>query len=61
MTGEKQPLLSRRDVITILGATGVAWLMTGSLIPRRAVAGEQSPSCVFDQSKPKARFSSTSD
>ena len=33
------PLLFRRDVVVLLGATGVAWLMTGGLNPRRAVAG----------------------
>ena len=40
------PLLSRRDVVVFLGATGVAWLMTGGLNPRRAVAGMPGPSCV---------------
>ena len=29
------PLLSRRDVVVFLGATGVAWLMTGGLNPDR--------------------------
>ena len=40
------PLLSRRDVVVLLGTTGVAWLMTGGLNPRRAVAGTLGPSCV---------------
>ena len=40
------PLLSRREVVAFLGATGVAWLMTGSLNPRRAVAGTLVPSCI---------------
>ena len=39
-------LLSRRDVVVLLGATGVAWLMTGGLSPRRAVAGTLGSSCV---------------
>ena len=49
MTHEDRPvgrLLSRREVVASLGATGVAWLMAGSLIPRRAVAAIQGPSCV---------------
>ena len=49
MTHEDRPvgrLLSRREILTLLSATGVAWLMTGSLIPRRAVAAIQGPSCV---------------
>ena len=49
MTHEDQPagpLLSRREVVTFLGATGVAWLVTGGLNPRRAVAGTLGPSCV---------------
>jgi protocatechuate 3,4-dioxygenase beta subunit len=40
------PLLSRREVVAFLGATGMAWLMAGSLNPRRAVAGTHGPSCV---------------
>lgn len=39
------PLLSRREVVTFLGA-GMAWLMTGSLNSRQAVAGALGPSCV---------------
>src|SRR2546422_8739423 len=49
MTHENGPgehLLSRREVVVFLGATGVAWLMAGSLNPRRAVAGMFGPSCV---------------
>ena len=49
MTHEDRPavrLLSRREVVAYLGATGVAWLMAGSLNPRRAVAGMLGPSCV---------------
>ncbi len=41
-----EPLLSRREVVAFLGATGVAWLMAGSLTPGRAVAGTPGPSCV---------------
>ena len=44
--GSAGRLLSRREVVTFLGATGVAWLMTGSLTPRGAVAGTLGPSCV---------------
>jgi len=49
MTHEDGPvghLLSRREVLAFLGATGVAWLMAGSLNPRQAVAGAPEPSCV---------------
>ena len=49
MTLEDRPagrLLSRREVVAYLGATGVAWLMAGSLNPRRVVAGMLGPSCV---------------
>ncbi len=49
MTIEDTPagrLLSRREVVAYLGATGVAWLMAGSLIPRRAAAGMVGSSCV---------------
>ena len=49
MTHENRPagpLLSRREVVAFLGATGVAWLVTRSLNPRRAVAGTLGPSCV---------------
>jgi protocatechuate 3,4-dioxygenase beta subunit len=40
------PLLSRREIVVFLGATGMAWLMNGSLNPRQAVAGALGPSCV---------------
>jgi hypothetical protein len=49
MTHEDRPegrLLSRREVMAFLGATGVGWLMAGTLIPRRALAGTSRPSCV---------------
>ena len=49
MTHEDTPagrLLSRREVVAYLGATGVAWLMAGSLNSGRAVAGMPGPSCV---------------
>ncbi len=39
-------LLSRREVVAFLGATSMAWLMAGSLNPRRAVAETPGPSCV---------------
>lgn len=39
-------LLSRREVVTLLGATGTLWLMGGSLFPRRAVTAIHGPSCV---------------
>ena len=44
--GPAGPLLSRREVVAFLGVTGVAWLMAGSLNPRRAVAEIHGPSCV---------------
>jgi protocatechuate 3,4-dioxygenase beta subunit len=44
--GPEGRLLSRREILTFLGATGVAWLMAGSLIPRRALASTSGPSCV---------------
>ena len=49
MTHEDRPagrLLSRREVVAFLGATGAAWLLAGTLIPRRALAGLSGPSCV---------------
>ncbi|MDZ4855195.1 MAG: intradiol ring-cleavage dioxygenase [Nitrospirota bacterium] len=49
MTHEDRPagrLLSRREVMAYLGATGVAWLMAGNLYPRHAVAVTRGPSCV---------------
>jgi len=38
-------LLSRREVVMMLGGSA-AWLMTGNLIPRRAVAGVPGAACV---------------
>lgn len=49
MTHEDEPaerLLSRREVVAFLGATGVTWLIAGSLNHRRAVAETPGPSCV---------------
>ena len=49
MTYENRPtglLLSRREIVAFLVATGMAWLMIGSLNPRQAVAGALGPSCV---------------
>ena len=40
------PLLSRREVVIFLGATGAVWLMAGNLNPKRVVAGTLGPSCV---------------
>lgn len=39
-------LISRRDVIRVLGATGAVWLTGGGLFPGRAVAGMPDPSCI---------------
>jgi protocatechuate 3,4-dioxygenase beta subunit len=39
-------LLSRREVMAYLGATGAVWLAGGSLFPRWAIAGTRGPSCV---------------
>ncbi|TKB53551.1 MAG: twin-arginine translocation pathway signal protein [Nitrospira sp.] len=49
MTFENRPverLLSRRNVLRYLGATGAAWLMAGSLDPRRVAASTLGLSCV---------------
>ncbi len=49
MTHEDKPaghLLSRREVIAYLGATGAVWLAGGSLFPGWAIAGTPGPSCV---------------
>ncbi len=49
MTLEDAPvghLLSRRQVITLLGATGALWLMGGRLSSRKSFAGIPAPSCV---------------
>ncbi|MGH7257346.1 MAG: twin-arginine translocation pathway signal protein, partial [Nitrospiraceae bacterium] len=48
MTPEDAPvgrLLSRREVVRLLGATGVLWL-SGGLNPFRAVADSPRPSCI---------------
>jgi len=48
MTPDDTPLgrlLSRREVVTLLGATGVLWL-AGGLTPWRAMADSPGPSCV---------------
>lgn len=39
-------LLSRREAVAILGATGVAWLAGGAIAPRRAHAWPHGLSCV---------------
>ena len=39
-------LLSRREVITLLGATGALWMMGGNLTLRRSVAAMPAPACV---------------
>jgi protocatechuate 3,4-dioxygenase beta subunit len=39
-------LLSRRQAVQLLGG-GIAWLMAGSLFPRRDAAGESGPLCLF--------------
>lgn len=39
-------LVSRREVMTYLGATGAIWLTGCSLLPQWAVAGTLGPSCV---------------
>jgi protocatechuate 3,4-dioxygenase beta subunit len=49
MTTDDRPfgqLLSRREVVMLLGAAGAAWLTAGSVAPRRAFAGSLPPSCV---------------
>ncbi|MCC2642109.1 MAG: Intradiol ring-cleavage dioxygenase [Nitrospira sp.] len=49
MTHEDSPvgqLLSRRQLVTLLGATGALWLMGGGLFLRRAVASTHGLSCV---------------
>ena len=40
------PLLSRREVVTLLAATGAVLLAGGSLNPKRAFAVTSGPSCV---------------
>ncbi len=49
MRNEDRPmgrLLSRREVMAYLGATGAVWLAGGSLFPRWAIADTRGPSCV---------------
>lgn len=49
MTHDDAPtgrLLSRREVVAVLGATGAAWLTGNALRPRRAVAATRAPACV---------------
>ena len=49
-------LFSRREIMTLFGATGAAWLMTGSLIPRLAAADTQSPFCVIRPEQTEGPF-----
>jgi protocatechuate 3,4-dioxygenase beta subunit len=49
MTDEDLPtgrLLSRREAVAFLGATGVVWLLTRGLNPGQAIAGMLEPPCV---------------
>lgn len=49
MTPDNSPvgrLLSRRQAVSVLGATGALWLMGGSLFSRQLLAGTQVSSCV---------------
>ncbi|TKB92644.1 MAG: twin-arginine translocation pathway signal protein [Nitrospira sp.] len=49
MTDEDRPmgrLLSRREVMAYLGATGAVWLAGANLFPKWAIAGTREPSCV---------------
>jgi protocatechuate 3,4-dioxygenase beta subunit len=49
MTPENAPvggLVSRREVVILLGATGALWIMGGNLILTRAVAAMPGPACV---------------
>ena len=39
-------ILSRRQVVTLLGMTGAVWLTGGGLIPRRVFAGEAESACI---------------
>lgn len=40
-------VLSRREVMTLLGVSGAAWLLGESFTSRRASAGQPPPSCVI--------------
>ena len=49
MRQEDQPtglLLSRREVVALLGATAVTWLLTRGINPGQAMAGMLAPTCV---------------
>jgi protocatechuate 3,4-dioxygenase beta subunit len=49
MTHDAEPsrrLLSRREILRYLSATGAAWLMAGSLNPRWTDAGTLIPTCI---------------
>ncbi|MBH0194414.1 MAG: intradiol ring-cleavage dioxygenase [Nitrospira sp.] len=39
-------ILSRRQVVRLLGATGALWLTGGGLVPRRAFAGTEESACI---------------
>lgn len=39
-------VLSRRQVVTLLGTTGALWLTGGGLIPRQLFAGEAESACI---------------
>lgn len=39
-------ILSRRQVVTLLGMTGALWLTGGGIIPRRVFAGEAESACI---------------
>lgn len=48
MTHDDEPsgrLLSRRELVILLGTTGALWMMGGTPIPRRAVAAVPLPAC----------------
>jgi len=49
MTNDDAPvgrLLSRREAVAMLGATGAVWLVGGGIVPRRAAARPHGLSCV---------------
>jgi protocatechuate 3,4-dioxygenase beta subunit len=39
-------ILSRRQVVKLLGATGALWLAGGGLVPKQVVAGEAESACI---------------
>jgi len=39
-------ILSRRQVVKLLGATGAVWLTGGGLVPRRVLAGAAESACI---------------